>query len=78
MLTTTIPALPTNDVGAAVVFYRDRLGFEPVHETPEFAVIRRDEAELHLWLANDDGWLGRPAWNDREGCRVSIRGLPGT
>jgi catechol 2,3-dioxygenase-like lactoylglutathione lyase family enzyme len=44
----TIPALPVRDVPASVAYYRERLGFDPVHETDDFAVIVRDDAVLHL------------------------------
>jgi catechol 2,3-dioxygenase-like lactoylglutathione lyase family enzyme len=52
----TIPALPVRDVGAAVAYYRDRFGFDPRHQTGDFAVLVRDDAALHLWAASDDEW----------------------
>jgi catechol 2,3-dioxygenase-like lactoylglutathione lyase family enzyme len=55
----TIPALPARDVAAAVEFYGERLGFEVLHHDDGFAVLRRDEAVLHLWQADDEGWRGR-------------------
>jgi catechol 2,3-dioxygenase-like lactoylglutathione lyase family enzyme len=55
----TIPALPVRDVEAAVAFYRDRLGFEALHHDHGFAVMRRDEAVVHLWEAADESWRGR-------------------
>jgi catechol 2,3-dioxygenase-like lactoylglutathione lyase family enzyme len=55
----TIPALPARDVGAAVGFYRDRLGFRVLHEDGGFAVVGRDEAVLHLWEAGDESWRDR-------------------
>jgi catechol 2,3-dioxygenase-like lactoylglutathione lyase family enzyme len=58
-LTQTIPALPARDVARAVDFYRDRLGFEVLHHDGGFAVLRRDEAEVHLWQASDESWRGR-------------------
>jgi catechol 2,3-dioxygenase-like lactoylglutathione lyase family enzyme len=57
----TIPALPVRDVTASAQFYSDRLGFEPVHLDSGFAVLRRDDAVVHLWQANDERWRGRPA-----------------
>lgn len=56
----TIPALPARDVGASAEFYRDRLGFEVLHHDGGFAVLRRDDAILHLWQADDEGWAERP------------------
>jgi RimJ/RimL family protein N-acetyltransferase/catechol 2,3-dioxygenase-like lactoylglutathione lyase family enzyme len=61
----TIPALPVRSVTAAVAFYRERLGFAPAHEEPGFAVLRRDDATLHLWQAGDDEWRARPDLAER-------------
>ena len=58
-LSQTIPAMPVRDAAAAVAFYRDRLGFDVVHHDGGFAVLRRDEAVVHLWEADDEGWRQR-------------------
>ncbi len=55
----TIPALPTREVRAAVAHFRERFGFDAVHETDDFAVVSRDAAVLHLWGATDDAWRSR-------------------
>jgi catechol 2,3-dioxygenase-like lactoylglutathione lyase family enzyme len=55
----TIPALPVRRVDAAVAYYRDRFGFEAVHEAGDFAVLVRDDAVLHLWGATDEDWRSR-------------------
>jgi len=55
----TIPALPVRDVTGAVAYYRDRLGFEPVHVDSGFAVVQRDDARIHLWHAGDTSWSER-------------------
>ena len=55
----TIPALPVREMGAAVAFYRERLGFEVLHHDGGFAVLGRDDAVLHLWEAGDEGWRER-------------------
>ena len=60
-LGTTIPALPVRDIGAAVDHYRTRFGFDCRHQDAGFAVLARDDAELHLWQSGDDGWRARPA-----------------
>ncbi len=57
----TIPAFPARDVVAAVAFYRERLGFEALHHDGGFAVLRRDDAVLHLWEPADRSWASRPA-----------------
>lgn len=52
----TIPALPVRAAAGAVDYYRDRFGFEVLHHEGGFAVLRRDEAVLHLWEASDESW----------------------
>jgi catechol 2,3-dioxygenase-like lactoylglutathione lyase family enzyme len=58
-LSQTIPALPVHDAARAVEFYRDRLGFDVVHQDAGFAVMSRDDAVLHLWEASDESWRDR-------------------
>ena len=55
----TIPALPVRDVAAAVTFYGDKLGFHVLHHDGGFAVLRRDDAVLHLWESGDESWQTR-------------------
>ena len=55
----TIPAMPVQDAAAAVVFYRDRLGFEVVEQIGAvFARVARDD--LTLWLAGPSTSAARP------------------
>jgi catechol 2,3-dioxygenase-like lactoylglutathione lyase family enzyme len=55
----TIPSLPAFDVAAAVDFYRERLGFVARHQDDGFAVLVRDDAEMHLWQSDDESWRDR-------------------
>jgi catechol 2,3-dioxygenase-like lactoylglutathione lyase family enzyme len=83
-LSQTIPALPVRDAVAAVDFYRDRLGFEAMHHDGGFAVLKRDDAVLHLWEASDESWrkrdsLERPVQSGAESfiagtasCRIVV------
>src|SRR3954469_4894687 len=61
MLTQTIPAMPVRDAAAATAFYRDRLGFEVLHQDEGFAGVGRDEARVHLWQGGDGSGGGRAA-----------------
>jgi catechol 2,3-dioxygenase-like lactoylglutathione lyase family enzyme len=72
----TIPALPVRDAAAAVGFYRDRLGFDVLHHDGGFAVVRRDDAVLHLWQAGDDSWRDRDSLDRpvRSGAESFIAG----
>jgi catechol 2,3-dioxygenase-like lactoylglutathione lyase family enzyme len=65
-LGSTTPALPSRDVRRGLEFYRDVLGFEVVHTEEGFAVLRRDDATIHLWGATDESWQTRIDW----GCPV--------
>jgi catechol 2,3-dioxygenase-like lactoylglutathione lyase family enzyme len=77
-LSRTIPALPVRDVAAAVSHYRDRFGFEAVHQNDGFAVIVRDDAEIHLWGASDDDWRSRADLADRPVCSGAESFIAGT
>ena len=86
-LSQTIPALPARDVAGAVVFYRDRLGFDVLHEDEDFSVLGRDEAVVNLWQARDERWRGRdsgdrPVRSGAESflagtasCRIAVDGV---
>ncbi|HEV2813995.1 MAG TPA: VOC family protein [Solirubrobacteraceae bacterium] len=74
----TIPALPVRDVHAAVAHYRDRLGFEALHEAGDFAVLKRDDAVLHLWGATDEGWRTRADLGGGPICSGAESFLAGT
>ncbi|HKP19874.1 MAG TPA: VOC family protein [Thermoleophilaceae bacterium] len=52
----TIPALPVLRVRAAAEHYREKFGFDPVHVSDDYAVVARDDAQLHLWGATDEEW----------------------
>jgi catechol 2,3-dioxygenase-like lactoylglutathione lyase family enzyme len=74
----TIPALPVRDVAAAVVFYRERLGFGVLHHDGGFAVLGRDEAVLHLWEAGDEGWRRRGDFAEKPVCSGAESFIAGT
>lgn len=83
----TIPALPVRDASASVDFYRERFGFEVVHHEGGFAVLRRDDAVVHLWEASDESWrdrldVDRPVSSGAESfiagtasCRIAVDGV---
>jgi catechol 2,3-dioxygenase-like lactoylglutathione lyase family enzyme len=74
----TTPALPVRDVRAAVAHYRDHFGFEAGHETDDYAVLRRDEAVIHLWGATDEDWQSRDDLTSRPICSGAESFLAGT
>jgi catechol 2,3-dioxygenase-like lactoylglutathione lyase family enzyme len=77
-LTQTIPALPVRDAAAAVAFYRDRLGFEVLHHDGGFAVLRRDEAVVHLWESGDETWRKRDDLREKPVCTGAESFIAGT
>ena len=74
----TIPALPARDVGTAVGYYRDRLGFEVAHHDGGFAVLRRGDATLHLWEAGDESWRERDSLASKPVCSGAESFIAGT
>lgn len=68
------PVLPSRDVGAAVRYYVDRLGFrlrftdDP--QAPRYAGVGRDDVELHLQWSDPSEWSG-----DRPMYRFVVAGL---
>jgi catechol 2,3-dioxygenase-like lactoylglutathione lyase family enzyme len=75
-LSQTIPAMPARDAAAAAAFYRDRLGFEVLHQDEGFVVLGRDEARVHLWQAGDESWRERGSLEEpvRSGAESFIAG----
>jgi catechol 2,3-dioxygenase-like lactoylglutathione lyase family enzyme len=53
--------MPVRNAAAAVEHYRDRFGFEVLHQDEGFAVLGRDDARVHLWQAGDESWRERVA-----------------
>ena len=74
----TIPALPVREMDAAVGFYVERFGFEVLHRDGGFAVLRRDEAVLHLWESSDEGWRERADFADAPICSGAESFIAGT
>ena len=86
-LSQTIPAMPVREAAAATEFYRDRLGFQVLHQDEGFVVLGRDDARVHLWQAGDESWrergsLEKPVRSGAESfiagtasCRVLVEGV---
>ena len=74
----TIPALPVREMVAAVAFYDERFGFEVLHHDGGFAVLRRDEAVLHLWEAGDEDWRSRAGFEEKPVCSGAESFIAGT
>lgn len=55
-MVSAIPSLPVSDIERGVTFYRDTLGFTVGYRDDEFAIVNRDDVEIHLWAATDEDW----------------------
>lgn len=47
-----IPVLASLSITDSVAFYTQRLGFAVVFEQSDYAILRREGAELHFWLCS--------------------------
>jgi len=57
----TIPALPVQDIKLSCDYYSNKLGFTVRHEEEGFAIIVRDDVEIHLWKSGDESWKNKGA-----------------
>lgn len=74
-LLNAIPALPVADIARAVEFYRTRLGFTARHVEDGFAIVRRDDVEIHFWEASGAPGSGaEPHLAGSASCRIRING----
>lgn len=67
-LTSTVPVLPVRDIGEAIAFYQQRLGFALAFQQGDYAGVSRDQAMLHL-----DGVVNAGA--GMVTCRVETSGV---
>ena len=47
------PILAARDIGAALAWYRDRLGFTIEGDWGDYGIASRDMIELHFWKCDD-------------------------
>ncbi len=49
-----IPVLASLDIRESRAFYVEKLGFDAqIYEAHDYLIVRRDEMEIHFWLATD-------------------------
>ena len=84
-----IPALPVQNIQQSITFYSAKLGFTVRYHDEGFAVVVRDEVEIHLWKSGDDSWRERgtflvnlPICSGAESflagtasCRIEVQGI---
>jgi len=85
----TIPALPVQDIKQSIEFYTTRFGFTLRHHEGGFAIVVRDDVELHLWQSGDETWKNKgatlaaiPICSGAESflagttsCRIEVQGI---
>jgi len=85
----TIPALPVQDIKQSIEFYTTRFGFTLRHYEVGFAIVIRDDVEIHLWQSGDDTWKNKgaslavnPICSSAESflagtasCRIEVQGI---
>jgi len=85
----TIPAVPVHDIKQSMEFYTNKLGFTVRHHDDGFAMVVRDEVEIHLWKSGDESWKNKgasltsnPICSGAESflagtasCRIEVQGI---
>ena len=85
----TIPALPVQNIAKAAAFYTTKLGFTVKHQEATFAIVIRNDVEIHLWQSCDKSWKFRslflvlkPIHSGAESflagtasCRIQVQGI---
>jgi predicted lactoylglutathione lyase len=85
----TIPALPVQDIMQSMEFYTTKFGFTVRHHDSSFAIVVRDEVEIHLWQSGDETWKNKgaslaenPICSGAESflagtasCRIEVQGI---
>ena len=85
----SIPALPVQNIAESVAFYKSKFGFSSPHQDEGFAILVRDEVEIHLWASSDESWKNKgaalatqPIHSGAESflagtasCRIQVQGI---
>jgi catechol 2,3-dioxygenase-like lactoylglutathione lyase family enzyme len=48
------PMLATDNMEETILFYQTVLGFKPIMQSPQYAIVERDGLTIHLQKAADD------------------------
>lgn len=69
-----VPALPVSDAQRAVEFYVQALGFTELtgEDGAGLGILRRDEVELHLWVAEGSAKGAEAYLAGSASCRIEV------
>jgi DNA-binding transcriptional MerR regulator len=70
-LSRAVPILASTNIDQTVAFYQESLGFVPVFESDDYAILGRDDITINFWLCEDDEIPKHTA------CRVQVVGVDG-
>jgi uncharacterized glyoxalase superfamily protein PhnB len=71
-----VPALAVSDQRRAVGFLQDALGFtELTHEGHGLGILRRDEVEVHVWVADGSAPGAERHLAGTVSCRIEVTGI---
>jgi catechol 2,3-dioxygenase-like lactoylglutathione lyase family enzyme len=77
-LRSAIPAIPVSDITRAIAFYDRKLGFELRHIDDDYAIVKRDAVEIHLWIvAKAPTRTAVPALVGSASCKIHVSDLAG-
>ncbi|MBD1835818.1 VOC family protein [Cyanobacteria bacterium FACHB-472] len=69
MLKTAIPKFAATDIEKAINFYEQQLGFTTLFNYGDYAGLKRDAVEIHLWQCKDKYIAENTA------CRINVEGI---
>ena len=77
-LRSAIPAIPVSDITRAIAFYHHKLGFDLRHIDDDYAIVKRDAVEVHLWIvAKPPARTTVPALVGSAMCKIHVSDLMG-
>lgn len=75
-LLSAVPVLPVSDERRAVAFLEEALGFiELRHEGRGLGILRRDQVEVHVWVADGSSPGAERYLAGSASCRIEVTGV---
>lgn len=74
-LSPAIPQLPSGNFEKTSSFFNQFLGFDVIGEYPDMILMKRGEAEIHFWLADDE--FTAKSIGENSSCYIRVQGVDG-